>query len=275
MSDVTRSTAPPKALIRAVRRILRPLVRGFIHFGLTWPLLADLVKRAYVETAREELRAGAAKKPSDSRISLMTRVHRKDIRRFRLTEPPPALDLASLSVVSQIIARWQADPHYRDAQGRARPLPRSGAGSFDELAARVSKDMHPRAILDELVRIKAVSMTGDNQARLDIAAFVPHADFDNLAWYFGLNLHDHIAASTHNISGKTPPFLDRSVHYSGLSASSVAILEKLSRDLGMKALLAVNARAQELEAQDKASPQADQRMTFGIYFYGENDARDD
>jgi hypothetical protein len=44
-------------------------------------------------------------------------------------------------------------------------------------------------------------------------AFVPRDDFADLAYYFGRNLRDHIAASGHNLAGNEPPMLERAVYY--------------------------------------------------------------
>ncbi len=271
MSEPIHNGAPPPALMTAIRRILRPLVRGFIGFGVTWPLLADILKRTYVDIARDEFGLKPDKPPTDSRISLVTRVHRKDIRRFRLETEPPKLDLADSSVGAQIIARWCADAQYLDEAQNPKPLARTGTGGFEHLARSVSKDTHPRAILDELVRGSLARIDADDFVHLDMNAFIPKADFENLAWYYGLNLHDHIAASTHNITGGTPAFLDRCVHYTHLDDASIAELEALSRQLAMDALLALNTRASALEARNKDRPEATKRMTFGTYFYaGEN-----
>jgi len=275
MTDPAYNTTPPDALVSAVRRILRPLVRGFIGFGLTWPILSDILKRTYVDIARDELGLSPDQSPTDSRISLLTRVHRKDIRRFRLETAEPQLELADSSVGAQIIACWLGDKKYVDDKQNPRPLKRAGTDSFEQLARSISKDTHPRAILDELVRGGAVSVGEDDRIYLDTSAFVPHADFENLAWYYALNLHDHIAASTHNISNShninAPAYLDRSVHYSSLSPKSVAKLDALSRDLAKKTLLEINSKARELEARDKGRGDANQRMTFGTYFYGGSD----
>jgi Family of unknown function (DUF6502) len=272
MTNLANNATPPDALIKAVRRILRPLVRGFIGFGLTWPILSDVLKRTYVDIARDEFGLTPDQLPTDSRISLLTRVHRKDIRRYRLETTEPKLALTDSSVGAQIIACWLGDKQYQDGDQNPKPLPRTGDGSFEQLARSVSKDTHPRAILDELVRGGAITIGKDGRIYLDTSAFVPRADFENLAWYYGLNLHDHIAASTHNITNSqnsdTPAFLDRSVHYSGLSPKSVTELDALSRELAMKALLAVNGRARALAARDQDKQDANQRMTFGAYFYG-------
>jgi len=280
MAKPINNATPPDALVSAVRRILRPLVRGFIGFGLTWPILSDILKRTYVDIARNEFGLSPDQIPTDSRISLLTRVHRKDIRRFRLETEAPRLDLADSSVGAQIIACWLGDKKYQGGQKNPKPLMRTGDGSFEQLARSVSKDTHPRAILDELERGGAVSIGKDHLIYLDANAFVPSADFENLAWYYALNLHDHIAASTHNITNANNPstsaFLDRSVHYSNLSPDSVAQLDNLSRKLAMKALLEVNAAAQKLAAKDlntrdKNRKTADQRITFGTYFYSGSD----
>ncbi|VAV91864.1 hypothetical protein MNBD_ALPHA06-1244 [hydrothermal vent metagenome] len=260
---------PPPALLAAVQRIMRPLVRGFIRFGLTFPVLSDILKRTYVQIVQEEFRISPDKPASDSRITLLTRVHRKDVRKFRIEDAPPSLRLGDASLTAQIIAGWLGDKARLDRQGKPLALPRVGddPNSFEALALTTSKDMHPRAILDELLRTGAVTLDAQDQVHLNTNAFLPGKDFEQLAFYYGLGLHDHIAASTYNLSGGPVPFLDRCVHYSGLSQQSVKILQQSSHELGMQTLLALNSKAKQLEAQDQTNANADQRMTFGVYFY--------
>ncbi len=264
---------PPTPLLQAVQQVLRPLVRGFIRFGLTYPALSNMLKRIYVQSVQDEFRIAANKPASDSRITLLTGVHRKDVRKFREEQEPTPLALSNVSLTAQIIAQWLGDPQYCHEDNKPKPIPRFGAepGSFEALIRSISKDMHPRAILDELLQSGAVHLDDAEQVHLNTKAYVPEADFENLAFYYGLNLHDHIAASTHNLSGNAKPFLDRCVHYSGLSPQSVTELEQLSRELGMQSLLSLNARAQELEIRDRDSGNTNQRMTFGIYFYNTED----
>src|SRR3954468_1218636 len=38
---------PPPALVAALRRVLRPLVRVLVARGITYPMLADILKRTY------------------------------------------------------------------------------------------------------------------------------------------------------------------------------------------------------------------------------------
>ena len=87
MSELDRPRPPPPAaLLRASRRLLRPLVRLLMRAGVTFPVLADLLRTLYVEVAARDLLVDP-KAQTDSRISLLTGVHRKEIRRLR--ELPP------------------------------------------------------------------------------------------------------------------------------------------------------------------------------------------
>jgi len=72
---------PPQALLKAARRLLRPLVRLMMRSGITFPIVADLMRSLFVEVASQELLTDARAR-TDSRISLLTGVHRKEIRRL-------------------------------------------------------------------------------------------------------------------------------------------------------------------------------------------------
>ena len=44
---------PPASLLRAVRRLMRPLVCLMMRSGLTFPVLADSLRRLYLEITRD------------------------------------------------------------------------------------------------------------------------------------------------------------------------------------------------------------------------------
>ena len=54
-----------------------------------------------------------------------------------------------------VFAHWRSDKRYRKRGGAPRTLPRVGpAPSFESLAQEVTRDVHPRALLEELLRLK-------------------------------------------------------------------------------------------------------------------------
>lgn len=269
---------PHPALTLAIHRLLRPLIRVLIANGITFPALSRLLKEVYVEVAQENFPA-PGKPLTDSRISLLTGVHRKDIKALRERRRGGDAPSPVLSRNAHLVSLWAGAPEYLDARGRPRPLPRQHARnsgpSFESLVESVSTDIRPRAVLDEWVRQGLARVDDDDLVHLDMAAFVPSEDFADLAYYFGRNLHDHIAASSHNLLGAEPSMLERAVYYEALRPGSVEELGDLSRELGSDALVKVNQRAFELAEQDKGASDATKRMTFGVYFYtGPDDGQD-
>jgi Family of unknown function (DUF6502) len=262
---------PSARVIASLRLILRPMVRFMLRQGVTYPLLTDLLKSVFVEVARDEFTI-EGKRQTDSRISLLTGVHRKDVKRLvdeeRSGGPPPL----SVSFGAQLVARWVSDPEFLDPEGHPIPLPRlaseGGALSFESLVEGVSKDIRSRVVLDEWLHLGVARLDERDRVCLNVAAFVPEHGFTEKLFYFGQNVHDHMAAAVHNLSGNSPPLFERSVYYDQLAPDSVEELAKLSSELGMSALQAVNRRAIELERRDADRPDAAKlRMNFGMYYF--------
>ena len=188
------SAAPPSALVKALSSLLRPLVRALVAHGITLPFLSGMLKRVYVEVVNEDF-AIADKQQTASRISLMSGVHRKDVRRL-LDEPVDQQKVPKgVSVGARLIGIWAGSPDYVDEAGRPLPLPRStkaDAGiSFDSLVETINrKDIRPRAVLDELVRLGVARVDENDVVHLVAEAFLPSQGFDELAYYFGRNLRD-------------------------------------------------------------------------------------
>ena len=260
--------APPKALVAAVRALLRPLVRLLIAKGVGLPALMELLKDAYVDVAVAEVPVGD-KKQTDSRISLLTGVHRKDVKRLRTQKRRPITAPKTIGLGAQLVARWVGSKDTTDATGAPRALPRSADSgpSFDRLVASVSKDVRPRAVLDEWLRLGVARLDDQGRVVLNHLAFVPEKGFAEKAFFLGRNVHDHLAAAAHNLIGDGQPLLERSVHYSNLTPESAAALEEAAQRTGMHALLELNRMALTMSEKDAGNPEATKRVNFGLYFF--------
>ena len=266
------------ALVLAVSRLLRPLVRVLIAQGFTFPALSRLLKEVYVDVAEADFELDG-KPQTDSRINLLTGIHRKDIKSLRNRERSQQQASPVVSRNAHMIALWTGAPDYLDERGRPSPLPRlkaaDGGPSFEELVDSVSKDIRARAVLDEWLRLDLVRLDEQDRVHLNSEAFVPREDFADLAFYFGRNLRDHIAAGGHNLLGGEPPMLERAVYYEGLTPDSVRELADFAREKGSDAVLEVNRKAFELAERDAQGPDADQRMTFGVFFFSGEETGDE
>jgi hypothetical protein len=277
---------PPPAdlLLRPLARLLRPLVRLLIQSGITCPAFCDLVRGVYIDVAMNDLLTDK-KSRTDSRVSLLTGVHRKELRRQRTPQPAPA-EPEAISWSSALIARWLGSPATTDAAHAPLALPRTGpAPSFEALVASATSDVRPRTVLDAWLDQGIVTLDADDRVRLNVAAFLPQEGRAAQVFYFARNLHDHLAAAAANVVAAGPArFLDRSLHYDRLGADAAARLETAGREAAQAMLLDLNRTAIAIaDADDAARAAADpaaakpalRRVNVGVYVYLEDEPADD
>ena len=271
---IQETLGPTNFAVKALKKLLKPLVNFLISSGITYPVLNDLLKELFVEVAETDFKL-VDKQQTDSRINFLTGIHRKDVKRLRNQRSNQAVPAETSSLSALLISRWLADPKYCDDQNKPLPLPRlikqGGEISFEGLVVSINKDIRSRAILDEWLNMNIVFLNEDDCICLNQNAFIPQQGYEEKAWFFGENLHDHIAAAAHNLKGNTPAFIERAVYYDQLTAESVKELAELSEKLGMETLISVNSLALALQNKDKQSQEAVYRMRLGLYFYKTTD----
>ena len=237
-------------------------------------MLTDLLKTVYVTSAEEEF-ALDDKAQSDSRIALLTGVHRREVKHRRERADSPVR--AATALGARLIADWNALPEFVDEEGRPRPLNRSSrpAGpSIRDLVMTAGQDIRPQAILDEWLRLGVVEIGDDGRIHLRHTAFVPEHGFEEKLEFFVRILSAHIAAGTHNLSGEQPPMLDQVVYYGGLSPESAERLRTRARELAFEALTAWNREARLAQDADRGREDAHRRLHFGAYVQEDEHADD-
>lgn len=282
---------PPQKILIAIRNIFRPLARLAISFGIPFSALTEMLKEAFVEAAESHSQIDG-KRLTDSRITLLTGVHRKDVRRLRHQKTPREASSEVVSLGALAVAKWVSDSKYTDSEGRPLALSRFQGGrseelmeqsgtpgssediSFESLIASVSrKDIRARVVLDEWLRLGVVRINERNQVCLCADAFVPKSGLDEKAYFLGKNIHDHLSVIVHNFLDEKP-MLERCVYYDGLSAEAVNTLEELAKKEAMKALKKINQQALALQEGGPASAQQSYRFNFGSYFFvGQKDPK--
>ena len=250
---------------------MRPLVRLLVRHGVTYPAFATALKRVFLDAAIDELRARDMAQ-TDSAVSLLSGVHRRDVR--TLTRAPQERVRAAavpLSLAGEVAARWLSDSAYQDRRRRPRALERA---EVDALVAAVSSDVRGRAMLDELLRLGVVS-EGEGGIVLNAAGFAPRQGFAEMADLFAANIADHAAAASANLQGEAN-FLEQAMYVDRLSAGSVQRLQRAAARAWAKALPAVLAEAQacsDADADSASAARSGQRVRFGVYFYNSEGAK--
>lgn len=255
--------------LREARVLMAPVVRWLLRHGVHYGAFAEMLKGVFVAVAREELTQAQAK-TTDSAISVMSGVHRKDVR--AIGADPGALPLPRcVPLAAQLLARWRADARFVDVGGEPKALPRSGAGdSFEALAREISSDVHPRTLFDELLRLGLVALDVD-VVRIARPAARPAPGIEDGTAEFSTRAADHIAAAVHNLTLGGPKFLEQSLAVDGLSSDSAQRLHEAAQALWQRMFETLVSNARD---QVRATPSAegDARVRFGVYYYSEPSA---
>ncbi|WP_119157825.1 DUF6502 family protein [Caldimonas tepidiphila] len=275
---MTRSTGQPQLTVSpsgehaelALREsmvLMTPVVRWLIRSGVQHGAFSAALKAVFIDVAQQELQRSGTR-VTDSAISVMSGVHRKDIRALGVGRPRAVMP-RSVSLVSQLFTRWVTDARFRDEQGRPRALPRAGdSGSFEALAREVSSDVHPRTLLAEMERLGLIELD-DRQVALRVEAFVPTQGLRELVALFAANAGDHLAAAVHNLTTDGPRFLEQSVFAEGLSRQSAEELGEIARALWSMAFQRMVDETQRRCDADANQEGETHRMRFGVYYYSE------
>jgi hypothetical protein len=274
------------SVLQTFKTVFRPIARLLIARGVTLPAVVAALKEVLVEVAARDFRLDG-KAASDSRVSLLTGVHRKDVRAIRAGAPPLSAPRPG-GLGATVIGRWLAGRDTTDADGHPRPLPRqaaAGTPSFEALAAGASTDLRPRTVLDELLRLGLVAHDeATDTVRLLAEGYVPAGGGAEALGFFERNLHDHLAAAVANLLAGPDErrFLERAVYYNALPPEDVDRLEAEARTLALAALRHLNSLALERQQAAAAAAaaasasaaaggaqRARERFRFGVFFYRE------
>jgi hypothetical protein len=272
LMETDPSQPTPHSLLPEALAIVQPLVTWLIRSGVGHNEFAAALKPVFLAQAQEEL-ARQNQKPTDSAISLLSGLHRKDVRAFRVSASQTLAQVhadgsvwGKPNAANQVATRWLSLERHADA------LPISGdTHSFEALARSVSKDVHPRTVLQELIRLGMVRKDQDT-VHLLRDAFVPDARHKEARELFAGSVADHLQAGVHNLSAPlddTQPsrkFLEQSVFADGLSPESVQKLNLLANDLWAHVLHNMVEAATPLCEQDVDHPNP-QRFRLGLFSF--------
>ncbi len=269
--NVTSSISAQQSILFAtLRQVLRPFVRLLLSYGITYPMLLEELKRIFVQVADAEYQLGT-KPQTDSRITLLTGVHRRDVHRIR-GERQTSLPL-KINFGAQLIAQWIGNPEFLDQSGLPKILPRfaveDGGESFEKLVTSVSKDIRARPVLDEWLRTGIIEIVDQDYVKLNTDAFIPKENLEEKLFFLGMNIHDHLAAAVHNILDNQSSMTERCVYYDDLSKDQIEQLHSLVKVNGMKYLKTVNQKAIALRTPTVTNKNTPYRMNTGVYFYFE------
>ena len=264
-----------QALQTALAGLMSSVAQLGVARGLPYAAVEEMLRLAFVQSAARA-HPGLQEHRKVSRISTTTGINRREVTRLVQQQLEPAPPPRARSLASEVFAHWRTQAPYRGADGEPLPLPRQGAApSFETLAQAVTRDVHPRSLLDELLRLNLARWDEtQDTVTLERATFVARGDVARQIGFLGDNVGDHLRAAVDNVlnAGEGLHF-EQAVFADGLSAASIASVRPAVH-AQWQALLAALVPALEARVAADASkmPPPQGRLRVGLYTYHEGGA---
>ena len=265
MDDVQRD------LVRAAAETLRPFVERLLKVGVPFGVLQLSLRELFVRVAESKL-GPAGKRQTDSQVAVVTGINRKEVKRIRATRTPRRAPRSfSINQATSLISRWMSDPETTDARGRPIPLPyRADRGpSFMKLARKLTGDIAPGVLLDELVRSGAVEKRSDDTVVLRGNAYVSKVAEGGLQILAedSAELADTILRNV--FSEAAERLLQRKVFYDNLGSEAAGRIRAEMRREGERFLRRIDRMLSRYDRDRNPNAPGGERMyaALGLYFF--------
>lgn len=260
-----------RVLHYAVQKLLYPLVCILLRNGVSFGTFMELAKSVYVDVATQEFTIDG-KKQTDSRVSILTGLSRKEVRAVKqTTAPSDEGTVERYNRAARVIMGWTQDRTFLNGWGEPAILPLEGEGAtFNLLVTEYSGDIPARAILDELLRVNAIERLEDGRIRLLQRAYIPRTGEADKLSILGTDVALLIATIDHNLVCKANEArFQRKVAYDNLPIEAIPELKRLTEEHGQALLEQLNEwlMQQDRDCNPQVTGFGRKQAGVGIYFF--------
>jgi hypothetical protein len=196
-------------LLAGFGHLLVPLIRVLLRNGIAFHEFAEVVKSTYARVCAMEFGV-PDRRMTNSRVAIMTGLTRKEVAKIFAGEDhlEKILD-NNVHRIARVLQGWHTDKDFIGPYGVPRELhvdnDPSGAPTFGDLVRRYSGDMPARAMLDELLRSKAVARADEkNVIRAERRSYIPDGLAPEVIEVFARSVRRYIDTIDNNNSVSDP-----------------------------------------------------------------------
>jgi hypothetical protein len=263
-----------EGLVDALAKLVRPVVKRLLAMGVPFGHVEARLRELFVEVAATDL-ALPGRAQTDSRIALVTGINRKEVRRIRSGDKETSAPKSfSMNRVTGLISRWMTDSQTTDRRGRPRPLPYQAdhGPSFMKLARKVTEDLAPGILLDELVRSGAAELREGNTVVLHGDTYVPKIESSETLLILAEDPAELVETILRNIlSESRERLLQRKVYYDNLGSDAAKEVRAEMRREGERFVRRVNRLLSKYDRDRNPKAPGGSRYYagIGVYFFEE------
>ncbi len=258
-----------KSLQRAIQQILTPLVRILLRHGVAYADFAHWVKRIYVEVAEKEF-VLEGRKQTDSRLSVLTGIHRKDVKVLRTEPLIESDDDFRRNRTARIVQSWQQDENFINSNGKPRLLTwKEEDSEFVQLVKKYGGDIPVRAVLEELIRTGIIVKTKDDLVELKRKSYLPLESEADMLSLFGDSTTELLETIDYNLQKPELTKFQLRVVYDNIPREGVEIFRNLSDEKSHELLVYLDRflATQDRESNPNVEGSGRYRAGVGIYYF--------
>ncbi|OED41785.1 hypothetical protein AB833_08760 [Chromatiales bacterium (ex Bugula neritina AB1)] len=222
------------------------------------------------------------RKQSSSRISLLTGISRREVKKILDDPQSKVANSSDHNRAVRVFSGWLRDSEFHNESGepKALSISKTGPGTFTSLVKRYSGDIPVRAVLDELLRVKAIDKITNDLVSMSSTGYVPQRSrelLDNSSHAVA----DLITTIDHNdkCTDQENTRLQLTVSYDNLTPHSTRLFKILSRDKSKELLLSLDRFLAEHDldttTSGRSGPNFTSRIRTGLsIFYFEESLSD-
>jgi Family of unknown function (DUF6502) len=208
---------------------MAPLARLMLNVGVSAIEFAEIARLEFVRAAVAEGAASTPPATTDSHISVVTGLARRDVEplleRLREREATGDEDTeVGQHRAERVLNAWCQDPEFQEDGQPARLSIRGGKLSFSGLVRKHSPDPRPRTILRELERVRAVRRDPDGTVQVIRKTYAPQTFSPDGLKNLGQQGRDHLETLIHNLHHPNRPLYQRRVINGNLTQNQAAII---------------------------------------------------
>lgn len=256
--------------IKAVSKILKPLIKILIRNDVSHAEFVAFTKRVYVDVAYEHFSI-PGRKTTYSRVAVLTGLNRKEVVALaKSTESDSNIPKGTPNRAIRVVNGWLNDAEFLNEDGEAKVLSLKGEhGSFSTLVARYSGDITLGAVVDELERIGVVSRPDKRSVKLNSDGYIPKDSELEKVKIMSICAADLLTSAAHNQEQENSEVrFQRQVVYKEVPTQIVSEFKKYS---DKKSLVLLRDYNRWLErSTNQLIPKSDEptsRVGVGIYYF--------
>jgi len=260
--------------LKACRHFMVPVARFMLGIGVSYKEFAEISKLAFVQVASDE-HGLRGRKTNMSRVSVMTGLNRKEIKKLRERLRYENWELKSeLSKPVSVLAKWFTDPRYLGRKGSPKALAFDSDNdelSFSTLVREIGGDVPPGAMLRELARAGCVKEHEQGIWKAVKRQYSPAGIDEFQVQRFGECLHDLANTMTKNYltqQNRDERLFEFRAWADGIDIEAMPELKKIVASKGDSYLELVDDWLGKHLVDEQALPnQAKARCGVGIYYF--------